>query len=146
MFTVPIPSAMAYLLVRPLLQDVPDDSLCGVSPHKVLPVDEKWHSLLLRAKSLIPNIQAGDSVWWHCDIIHGVERIKNQQGWGNVMYIPVTPGCEKNLRYATRCAKYFRNGLSPDDFPEEHYEKNWKIRLQWDELSAIGKHTFGNRE
>lgn len=37
---VPIPEAMAYLLLRPLLDDVPDDELCGVAPGRVLPVSE----------------------------------------------------------------------------------------------------------
>lgn len=143
LFTVPIPAAMAYLLVRPLLDDVPEDSLCGVSAHKALPVDEQWHKLLLRATSLIPELKAGDSVWWHCDLIHGVQSVTDQQGWGNVMYIPAAPGCEKNLRYAQRCADNFRLGLSPDDFPEEHYEKDWNMRFQWEDLSALGLATFG---
>jgi hypothetical protein len=29
---VPIPEAMAYILLRPLLDDVPEDELCGVAP------------------------------------------------------------------------------------------------------------------
>jgi hypothetical protein len=29
--TVPIPGAMAYLMLRPLLSDVPDDEMCGVT-------------------------------------------------------------------------------------------------------------------
>jgi hypothetical protein len=28
--TVPIPAAMAYLMLRPLLADVPDDDMCGI--------------------------------------------------------------------------------------------------------------------
>ena len=35
---VPIPEAMAYVLLRPLLDDVPEDELCGVAPGKVLPI------------------------------------------------------------------------------------------------------------
>ena len=46
---VPIPEAMAYVLLRPLLDDVPDDELCGVAPGKVLPISEKWHPLLPQA-------------------------------------------------------------------------------------------------
>ena len=44
--TVPIPEAMTYILLRPLL---------------------------MRALSSIPDVQAGDSVWWHCDVTHAVE-------------------------------------------------------------------------
>jgi hypothetical protein len=142
LFTIPLPAAMAYLLIRPLLDDVPEDVLCGVSPRKVLPIDVKWHSFLLRAKALIPDLSAGDSVWWHCDLIHGVDSVENQQGWGNVMYIPSAPGCEKNRRYAELCAQDFLTGRSPDDFPEEHYEMNWHGRFQWSDLTYYGKEGF----
>ena len=143
LFTIPVPAAMAYLLIRPVLDDVPEDSLCGVSPRKVLPVDEKWHSLLLRAKATIPDMSPGDSVWWHCDVIHGVEPVENQQGWGNVMYIPAAPGCQKNRLYARRCAEDFKAGRSPDDFPEEHYEESWDNRVKWSDLSDADKKAFG---
>ena len=36
--TVPIPDAMAYVLLRPLLADVPDDDMCGVAANQVLPI------------------------------------------------------------------------------------------------------------
>ncbi|NLQ18762.1 DUF1479 family protein [Marinomonas sp. M1K-6] len=144
LFTIPLPAAMAYLLIRPLLDDVPEDELCGVSPRRVLPVDEKWHSLLLRAKALIPDLNAGDSVWWHCDLIHGVEPVEHQQGWGNVMYIPAAPGCEKNRRYAQQCAQDFKQGRSPDDFPEEHYETEWEGRFQWSDLNDNGRKGFAS--
>jgi hypothetical protein len=64
---VPIPEAMAYILLRPLLDDVPEDELCGVAPGRVLPISEKWHPLLIEALTSIPALEAGDSVWWHCD-------------------------------------------------------------------------------
>ena len=88
---VPIPEAMAYVLLRPLLDDVPEDELCGVAPGRVLPVSEQWHPLLIEALTSIPKLEAGDSVWWHCDVIHSVAPVENQQGWGNVMYIPAAP-------------------------------------------------------
>ncbi|MBF0084787.1 DUF1479 family protein, partial [Escherichia coli] len=69
---VPIPEAMAYVLLRPLLDDVPEDELCGVAPGRVLPVSEQWHPLLIEALTSIPKLEAGDSVWWHCDVIHSV--------------------------------------------------------------------------
>jgi hypothetical protein len=145
LFTIPLPAAMAYLLIRPLLDDVADEALCGVSPRKVLPIDEQWHSLLLRAKALIPDLRAGDSVWWRCDLIHGVNPVENQQGWGNVMYIPAAPGCEKNRQYAKQCAEDFKAGRSPNDFPEEHYETTWKDRFQWEDLSSQGRKAFAER-
>ena len=141
--TVPIPEAMAYILLRPLLDDVPEDELCGVSPRHVLPISEKWHPLLMRALSSIPNVKAGDSVWWHCDVIHAVAPVQDQHGWGNVMYIPAAPQCEKNTRYATLVAEDFKAGRSPRDFPEEHYETDWHNRFPATELNQIGKRGLG---
>ncbi len=126
---VPIPEAMAYILLRPLLDDVPEDELCGVAPGRVLPVSEKWHPLLIEALSSIPALEAGDSVWWHCDVIHSVAPVENQQGWGNVMYIPAAPMCEKNLAYAKKVKAALETGASPGDFPREDYEKTGRTAL-----------------
>ena len=50
---------MAYVLLRPLLDDVPEDELCGVAPGRVLPISEKWHPLLIEALTSIPALDAG---------------------------------------------------------------------------------------
>ena len=140
---VPIPEAMAYVLLRPLLDDVPDDELCGVAPGKVLPVSEKWHPLLMKALTSIPAITAGDSVWWHCDVIHCVAPVDNQQGWGNVMYIPAAPMCEKNRAYAHKVKEALEKGISPGDFPREDYETNWQGRFTLEDLNVRGKRALG---
>ena len=140
---VPIPEAMAYVLLRPLLDDVPDDELCGVAPGKVLPISEKWHPLLIKALSSIPALNAGDSVWWHCDVIHSVAPVENQQGWGNVMYIPAAPMCEKNLAYAQKVKAALARGASPGDFPREDYESDWEGRFTLDDLNIHGKRALG---
>ncbi|MGF6110403.1 DUF1479 domain-containing protein [Pseudomonas frederiksbergensis] len=137
--TLPIPKAMAYLLLRPLLDDVPEDELCGVMPGKVLPVSKQWHPLLVEGLSPIPDVEAGDSVWWHCDVIHSVAPVENQQGWGNVMYVPAAPMCPKNRRYAEEVFKAFSAGTSPSDFPQENYETGWKGRFSVEELNEIGR-------
>lgn len=140
---VPIPEAMAYILLRPLLDDVPEDELCGVAPGRVLPVSEKWHPLLIEALTSIPALEAGDSVWWHCDVIHSVAPVDNQQGWGNVMYIPAAPMCEKNLAYAQKVKAALETGASPGDFPREDYEKTWQDRFTLNDLNIHGKRALG---
>ncbi|WP_320709110.1 DUF1479 domain-containing protein [Enterobacter sp. 302C9] len=140
---VPIPEAMAYILLRPLLDDVPEDELCGVAPGRVLPVSEKWHPLLIETLTSIPALDAGDSVWWHCDVIHSVEPVENQQGWGNVMYIPAAPMCEKNLAYAKKVKEALETGASPGDFPREDYEKSWQDRFTVNDLNIHGKRALG---
>ena len=140
---VPIPEAMALILLRPLLDDVPEDELCGVAPGRVLPISEKWHPLLIEALTTIPALEAGDSVWWHCDVIHSVAPVDNQQGWGNVMYIPAAPMCEKNLAYAKKVKAALETGASPGDFPREDYETRWQARFTVNDLNIHGKRALG---
>jgi uncharacterized protein DUF1479 len=140
---VPIPGAMAYLMLRPLLADVPDDDMCGVTISQAFPASDKWHNLLVQALSGIPDVHAGDSVWWHCDLIHSVAPVANQQGWGNVMYIPAAPWCPRNEQYAPSIREAFLTGSSPSDFPEEHYERTWANRFQVQDLNETGRRGLG---
>jgi Protein of unknown function (DUF1479) len=137
--TVPIPEAMGYLMLRPLLSDVPDDDMCGVTTNKVFPVSDTRHPLLLEALTGIPDVRAGDSVWWHCDMIHSVAPVQNQNGWGNVMYIPAAPWCPRNERYAAAVREAFITGASPSDFPAENYERDWPNRFQPGDLNQTGR-------
>ena len=138
--TVPIPEAMGYLMLRPLLSDVPDDDMCGVTTNKVFPVSDTRHPLLLEALTGIPDVRAGDSVWWHCDMIHSVAPVQNQRGWGNVMYIPAAPWCPRNERYAAAVREAFITGASPSDFPAENYERDWPDRFHPGDLNQTGRH------
>src|SRR6476646_10102016 len=133
--TVPIPEAMGYLMLRPLLADVPDDDMCGVTTNQTFPASEKWHSLLLRASAGIPDVRAGDSVWWHCDMIHSVAPVTDQKGWGNVIYIPAAPWCPRNEEYSASVREAFATGSSPSDFPAEDYERDWVGRFTAEELN-----------
>ncbi len=141
--TVPIPKVMAYLMLRPLLDDVADDDMCGVQINRTFPVNEQFHPILTEALSAIPSVQPGDSVWWHCDMIHAVAPVQNQQGWGNVMYIPAAPWCEKNETYAASVREAFLAGNSPSDFPEENYEADWPNRFAESQLNEIGRRGLG---
>jgi hypothetical protein len=141
--TVPIPEAMGYLMLRPLLDDVADDDMCGVTVNQVFPASDTWHSLLLDALSGIPDVQAGDSVWWHCDMIHSVAPVTSQKGWGNVMYIPAAPWCPRNEQYAASVREAFLTGSSPTDFPAENYERSWPDRFHLDDLNQTGRRGLG---
>lgn len=140
--SIPIPEAIAYLLLRPLLSDVAEDDMCGVAISRMFSVTEKWHAPLLDAVSGIPDVRAGDSVWWHGDMVHGVAPVAEQRGWGNVMYIPAAPWCPRNERYASSLAESLRAGSSPSDFPEEHYEEQWSDRFMIDDLNENGRQSL----
>jgi hypothetical protein len=117
--------------------------MCGVTVNQVFPASEQWHSLLLRALSGIPDVKAGDSVWWHADMIHGVAPVHDQRGWGNVMYIPAAPWCPRNERYAAEVREAFLTGSSPSDFPAEHYERTWPDRFAETDLNETGRLGLG---
>jgi Protein of unknown function (DUF1479) len=109
----------------------------------VFPASRQWHPVLLEALTGIPDVKAGDSVWWHCDMIHSVAPVRDQKGWGNVMYIPAAPWCPRNEAYAASVRKAFITGSSPSDFPDEDYERSWPNRFQLDDLNAVGRRGLG---
>ena len=141
--TVPIPSAMAYLLLRALQDDVADDDLCGAANGQALPISERWHPTLMPALTPIPAVEPGDTVWWHGDMIHSVGAVENQKGWGNVMYIPASPHCAKNAAYAASCGQAFLSGASPSDFAVEDYETTWTDRAGVHDLNVTGLQQLG---
>ncbi|XPE52481.1 YbiU family protein [Shigella flexneri] len=106
------PSRTLYI---PLLDDVPEDELCGVAPEG-LAVSEQWHPLLIEALTSIPKLEARDSV------LVALRRhpfrcpVENQQGWGDVDVHPTAPMCEKNLAYAHKVKAALEKGASPGDF------------------------------
>jgi Protein of unknown function (DUF1479) len=141
--TVPIPEAMGCLMLRPLLSDVADDDMCGVKANQVFPASDTWHPLLTGALTGIPDVRAGDSAWWHCDMIHSVAPVQNQKGWGNVMYIPAAPWCPRNEQYAAVVREALLTGSSPRDFPDENYERDWPNRFRFDDLDETGRRSLG---
>lgn len=143
---LPIPEAIGAILLRALLPDVPEDGLCGAMAQRVLPVLDRWHPELLAAMTPIPDLKAGDSVWWHADLVHSVGAVRNQKGWGNVMYIPAAPMCDKNLTFARQCYADFVAGRSPQDFPQEDYEVGWTGRFAPADLNDNGRRGLGLAE
>lgn len=97
----------------------------------------------MEALSVIPDVEAGDSVWWHCDMVHAVEDVTNQEGWGNVMYIPAAPWCPRNEAYSASVREAFATGASPSDFPDENYEVDWEGRFTEADLNEIGRRGLG---
>jgi len=47
------------------------------------------------------------------------------EGWGNVMYIPAAPYCEKNADCARVCGQVFFAGASSSDLAAEDHETTW---------------------
>ncbi|SAK56518.1 dioxygenase [Caballeronia arationis] len=140
---VPIANAMVYVLLRALQDDVADDDLCGALPGRALSIKPEWHGLLQEALSSIPQMQAGDTVFWHSDVIHAVEDVHRGTGHSNVMYISAAPACAKNDAYLRRQLPAFVKGESPPDFPADHFEVDFAGRATEASLTALGKEQLG---
>ncbi len=136
---IPIPTAMGFVLLRALQDDIADDDLCGAVNDRVLAVTEQYHDLLLPAYGPIPAVEPGDTVWWHGDLLHGVGDGTNDERWGNVMYIPAAPWCAKNGTYARLCGEAFVEGRSPGDFAAEDYEVDFVNRAGFADLNDTGR-------
>lgn len=140
---VPIANSMVYILLRALQDDVADDDLCGAMPGRALSIKPEFHAPLFEALSSIPKMQAGDTVFWHSDVIHAVEDAHNGAGYSNVMYIASAPACAKNDAYLKRQLPSFLKGESPPDFPTDHFEVDFIGRATADDLTPLGKAQLG---
>ena len=143
---IPIAEAMVYLLLRAIQDDVPDDSLCGAEPGRALSVNEQYHSPVIKALSSIPQMEPGDTIFWHCDVIHAVENEHRGSGYSNVMYIPSAPGCAKNSAYLEKQALSFLTGKTPPDFPADNFEVNFVGRGTVADLDERGRAQLGITE
>jgi hypothetical protein len=140
---IPIANSIVYLLLRPLMDDVPDDMLCGAEPGRALSAKAEWHPALMPALSPIPTVEPGDTVWWHPDIVHAVEDAHTGTGYSNVIYIGAAPYCAKNAAYLERQKPAFLRGESAPDFAAENYETRFEGRAEPKDLSELGSKQMG---
>jgi hypothetical protein len=131
------------VLLRPLQDDVPEESLCGSQPARALSISPEWHALLFPALNSIPLVEPGDTVWWHPDVVHAVQDRHQGQGYSNVMYIGTAPYCAKNTAYLNRQGQAFLKGESAPDFAAENYEVTYKGRATINDLTDLGKRQMG---
>ncbi len=140
---IPIAKGMSYVLTRALLDDVPENELCGSKAGKALSINEKYHSLLLEGLISIPKMNPGDTIWWHPDVVHAVEEKHQGKNYSNVIYVGATPYCKKNIDYIKKQSKKFFEGKSPPDFAPEDYEVDYKGRVTVNDLSELAKKQLG---
>ena len=140
---IPCIDTIAYILLRPMLEDVPDEVLCGAEPGRAQAVTAEWHSLLLRGLVSIPRVEPGDTVWWHSDVVHGVEDIHQGNQMSSVIYIGAAPLCERNQTFLERQKPCFLEGRSSPDFAEEDYEMDFQGRALMEDLTPLGRKQMG---
>jgi hypothetical protein len=140
---IPIANLMGWLLLRALQPDVAPDELCGAKAGKAMPFEPRWHEAAAAAQVPIPKVQPGDTVWWHNDVIHAVEREHRGKGYSNVIYIGAAPWCPKNAAFLPRQAEAFRLGKSCPDFAAEDYEVDFEGRATEADLTPLGRKQLG---
>jgi Protein of unknown function (DUF1479) len=143
---IPIAESMVYVLLRAIQDDVPEDDLCGALPGRALSINDRQHGTLVKALSSIPLMEPGDTIFWHCDVVHAVENEHRGSGYSNVMYIPSAPGCSKNSAYLERQALTFLAGKTPPDFPADNFEVNFVGRGTVVDLDERGRAQLGITE
>lgn len=136
---IPIPNAAAYMLVRGIADEL------GLVTGEPEPAPRRFRAddLVLPALVPIPTVEPGDTVWWHGDVIHSVADAANDTRWGNVMYIGAAPGCPRNDAYRASMLERFEGGLSPIDFPDEHFEADFTGRPTIADLGPVARQHFG---
>ena len=140
---LPMPRAIVYMLLRPLLDDVPGDSLCDAAPGRALGASERWHAPLMPAFVSIPKLYPGDTIWWHPDMLHAVEDQHRGTNYSNVMYISSAPDCAKNRAFLELQKAAFSSGKSSPDFAPEDYETEFTGRATIADLTPLGRQQMG---
>ncbi len=134
-----IAKSISYFLLSALQKDVADDELCVATPGRALGASQEWHKEILEGLISIPEVEPGDTVWWHPDVIHSVANEHQGDHYANVIYVGASPVCAKNEAYARRQADAFYSGRSAPDFAAEDYEVNFEGRATVDDLTELGR-------
>lgn len=135
----PVAKGIAYVLLRSLQDDVPEDELCIARPGRALGVDEQWHPDVMTGLVSIPHVSPGDTVWWHPDVVHAVESEHAGDEYASVIYVGASPVCAKNQAYARSQALHFATGRSGPDFAAEDYEVDFIDRATVEDLTPLGQ-------
>jgi hypothetical protein len=140
---IPIADGISYVLLRALQDDVAENDLCGAKPGRALGVSHEWHGELLAGLVSIPEVQPGDTVWWHTDICHAVGDEHAGAEDASVIYIGSAPDCAKNRAYLPRQKAAFLAGRSAPDFAAMDFEVDFKDRATEKDLTELGRQQMG---
>ncbi|KAF4990006.1 hypothetical protein FDECE_14521 [Fusarium decemcellulare] len=156
--------ATAYQLLRPffILDESFDDVtplFPGASPGQLqfFPTDE-LHPHLFMKKSMvgIPPVKPGDYVFWHCDVVHEVDKFHPGTRDSSVSYNGCVPLCPYNLENLVEMRRSFLAADTPKDFikyehgelekdHEDHGAKRENV-LSREGLRALGLEPFDENE
>jgi len=140
---IPIAEGISYVLLRALQDDVAESDLCGAAPGRALGVSAEWHPELMAGVVSIPEVQPGDTVFWHTDICHAVGDKHAGSDYASVIYIGSAPDCPKNRAYLPRQKEAFVAGRSAPDFAPMDFEVDFAGRATAADLTSLGLAQMG---
>ena len=140
---IPIAEGICYVLLRALQDDVAETDLCGAAPGRALGVSPEWHGPLTAGLVSIPEVQPGDTVFWHTDICHAVADKHAGTDYASVIYIGSAPDCAKNRAYLPRQRDAFLAGRSAPDFAPMDFEVDFEGRATEGDLTPLGRLQMG---
>lgn len=116
-------ASVAYMMLRPLfLRGEFDDTqptFPGATPgFTQFRPTEAFHPHLMMEKSIvgIPPVKPGDYAFWHCDLIHEVDRFHPGKLDSSVVYNACTPLTPYNIESLIATREAFENVRIPKDF------------------------------
>ena len=133
----------AYILLRPFLSDVKENEMPGCVPSKTFQISHKWHPDLFNNLVSLPKLYPGDTVWWHPDLVQGLEDKHEGSEANSGFYIPAAPDCSTNRIYLRKLRHSFLLGQTPPDFPVNNYEMEFATRAKMGDLSNLGRKLMG---
>lgn len=149
-------ASTAYLMLRPFfVQDETFDDVTptfpGATPGNLqfFPTNA-LHPHLEMEKSMvgIPPVKPGDYVFWHCDLIHEVDKFHPGTRDSSVSYNACIPLCPYNLENLVKTRRSFLEAGIPPDFEKythgelEREHADHGARLE-NVLSLEGKRALG---
>jgi hypothetical protein len=140
---IPIAEGISYVLLRALQDDVAETDLCGAAPGRALGISSEWHPHLMPGLVSIPEVQPGDTVFWHTDIGHAVADRHAGTEYASVIYIGSAPDCAKNRTYLPRQQDAFLAGRSAPDFAPMDFEVDFAGRATEQDLTPLGRMQMG---
>ena len=92
----------------------------------------------------IPEVQPGDTVFWHTDVCHAVGDEHAGKEYASVIYIGSAPDCAKNRAYPAETEKEaFLAGRSAPDFAAMDFEVDFEGRATEADLTPVGRTQMG---
>ncbi|KIW10317.1 hypothetical protein PV08_11279 [Exophiala spinifera] len=144
--------ATSYLIMRPFFDPASGKlNLDATFPNSVPGACQEYNTqthpdLDLESTMVsIPQVEPGDYVAWHCDMIHAVDKEHHGRGDSSVLYIPACAMTRSNLEFLNRQRHSALRYSPPPDFPGAggDGELGFRDAVDWTKVNEEGLRAMG---